>query len=87
MWKHRHAHETELILELSNKREAVKIPLLTLHHPVELYTFSASEFLTHLSVQKQLFKAHFHILGTSLRVKHKFLTHVFEIPSTIASTS
>jgi hypothetical protein len=83
MWKRRHAHETELIIEISNKKQAVKIPLLTLPHPADLYTFSASEFLTHLSIQSQCFRAHLHISWPSLRVKHKLLTHVFEISPTI----
>jgi hypothetical protein len=72
------------VLEISNKKELVKIPLLTLNHPVELYTFSASEFLTHLSVQRQLFKATMFISWSSLRIKHRFLTHVLELPSTVS---
>jgi hypothetical protein len=83
IWQRRHAHETELILEISNKRQAVKIPLLTLPHPAELYAYSASEFLTHLSIESQCFRAHLHIAWPSLRIKHKLLTHVLEIPQNI----
>jgi hypothetical protein len=83
IWQRRHAHETELILEMSNKRQAVKISLLTLPHPAELYAYSASEFLTHLSIQSQCFRAHLHISWPSLRIKHKLLTHMLEIPQNV----
>jgi hypothetical protein len=83
IWQRRHSHETELILEISNKRHAVKIPLMTLPHPAELYAYSASEFLTHLSIQSQCFRAHLHMVWPSLRIKHKLLTHVLEIPQKV----
>jgi hypothetical protein len=83
IWARRHAHETQLVLELSNRNEQVKIPLLTLNHSVELYTFSASEFVTHLSIQRQLIKATMFISWNSFRIKHRFLSRVYELPTTV----
>jgi hypothetical protein len=83
IWARRHAHETQLVLELSNRKELVKIPLLTLNHSVELYTFSATEFLTHLSIQRHLTRATMFISWNSFRIRHRFLSRIYELPTTV----
>jgi hypothetical protein len=71
------------VLEHSTRNELVKIPLLTLNHSVEVYNFSASEFLTHLSIQRQLIKATMFISWNSFRIRHRLLSRVYELPTTI----
>jgi hypothetical protein len=48
--RHHRRHQLELVLEISNRNDSVKISLMKLFHQADLYSFSAAEFLTHLSI-------------------------------------
>jgi hypothetical protein len=44
------AHTFEIVLEIVNRYDRVKISLIELTHTADSYVFSASEFISHLSL-------------------------------------
>jgi hypothetical protein len=78
--RHQNRHQLELVLELSSRHDSVKISLMKLSHQADLYSFSAAEFLTHLSIRGSLRHPRLHINWPTFRIKHRLLSLSLEIP-------
>jgi hypothetical protein len=78
--RHQSRHQLELVLEISNRNDSVKVSLMKLIHHADLYSFSAAEFLTHLSIRGSLRHPRLHINWPTFRIKHRLLSLSLEIP-------
>jgi hypothetical protein len=73
------AHSVEIVLEILNRYDRIKITLITLPHTADVYTFSAQEFISYLSL-RGLKKPQLHIHWPSLKIKHKLLNMTVDLP-------
>jgi hypothetical protein len=78
--RHHRRHQMELVLEISNRTDTVKIFLMKLFHHAGLYSFTAAEFLTYLSIRGNLRNPRLHINWPTFRIKHRLLWLSLEIP-------
>jgi hypothetical protein len=53
---------------------------MKLFHHADLYSFTAAEFLTHLSIRGSFRHPHLHINWPTFRIKHRLLSLSLEIP-------
>jgi hypothetical protein len=73
------AHTFEIVLEIVNRYDRVKISLIELPHTADSYVFSASEFISHLSL-RGLQKPKLHIHWPTLKIKHRLLAMNIDLP-------
>jgi hypothetical protein len=78
--RHQRQHKMEFVLEISNRMDTVNISLMKLFHHADLYSFTAAEFLTHLSIRGSLRHPRLHINWPTFRIKHRLLSLSLEIP-------
>jgi hypothetical protein len=78
--RHQRRHKMELVLEISYRTDTVKISLMKLFHHADLYSFTAAEFLTHLSIRGSFRHPRLHINWSTFRIKHRLLSLNLEIP-------
>jgi hypothetical protein len=73
------AHTIEIVLEILNRYDRVKISLMKLPHTADSYTFQADEFISYLSL-RGLRKPKLHIHWPTLKIKHKLLNMTVDLP-------
>jgi hypothetical protein len=73
------AHTFEIVLEIVNRYDRVKISLMKLPHTADSYVFSASEFISYLSL-RGLQKPKLHIHWPTLKIKHRLLAMTIDLP-------
>jgi hypothetical protein len=73
------AHTFEIVLEIVNRYDRVKISLIELPHTADSYVFSASEFISYLSL-RGLQKPKRHIHWPTLKIKHRLLAMTTDLP-------
>jgi hypothetical protein len=73
------AHSFEIVLEIINRYDRVKISLMKLPHTADSFGFAASEFISYLSL-RGLRKPKLHIHWPTLKIKHRLLTMTVDLP-------
>jgi uncharacterized protein YhbP (UPF0306 family) len=73
------AHSFEIVLEIICRYDRVKVSLMKLPHTVDAYVFTASEFISYLSL-RGLRKPKLHIHWPTLKVKHRLLNLNVDLP-------
>jgi hypothetical protein len=72
-------HTFEIVLEVISRYDRVKIQLAELPHSAESCTFTATEFISHLSL-RGFKQPKLHIYWYTLKIKHRLLAMNIDLP-------